>query len=267
MTIQTTNTNSDSTQLVIFDYGNVKVRNQTDTHGETWWVAKDVCAILGFTDHVSAVRNHLDEDEKGVLSEHTPGGQQELLSVNESGLYTLIFKSSKQESRPFRKWVTSEVLPEIRKMGKYESDLVPAIKSDVFQCQLLGAKIISEMLNYSDTSKISIVSKVYEINNVDSSFLPAYIEKVKIVLSATELLKRNDCELKVRAFNLLLIAQGFLEEKSRPSTGGKTKTFKALTEKGLGYGQNDVSPKNNLEVQPHFFEESFMGLYHIVTED
>jgi len=141
----------------------------------------------------------------------------------------------------------------------------PTHASEIVQCQLLGAETISRMLNYSETSKVDIVKRVYEINNVDSAFLPVYIENVKIVLSATELLKRNECELKVRAFNFLLIDQGYLEEKTRPSSGGKTKTFKALTEKGLAYGQNDASPQNKLEIQPHYFEDSFMDLYRIIT--
>jgi len=141
----------------------------------------------------------------------------------------------------------------------------PAHIPEIVQCQLLGAETISRMLNYSETSKVDIVKRVYEINNVDSSFLPAYIENVKIVLSATELLKRNECELKVRAFNSLLIDQGYLEEKTRPSSGGKIKSFKALTEKGLAYGQNDASPQNKLEIQPHYFEDSFMDLYRIIT--
>ena len=93
-------TNTPKAQLAIFNYGESIVRNQVSENGEIWWVAKDICDILGYSDHISAMRNHLDEDEKGVLPQHTLGGVQDMVSVNESGLYTLIFKSSKPEARP-----------------------------------------------------------------------------------------------------------------------------------------------------------------------
>lgn len=122
-------------KIIQLNYQEKEVRTIQDENGNLYWVAKDVCDILGYVDHKSAVRNHLDDDEKGVLSEHTPGGKQDLLSVNESGLYTLILKSSKPEAKPFRKWITSEVLPTIRKTGSYQISeaqkpitLVPAIK-------------------------------------------------------------------------------------------------------------------------------------------
>jgi len=120
MTEKENNTTTNTNQLAIFNYGESIVRSQVSDDGDIWWVAKDVCDILGYSDHNSAVRNHLDEDEKGMLVEHTPGGDQKLLSVNESGLYTLMVKSVKPKARPFRKWVTSEVLPMIRKTGKYD---------------------------------------------------------------------------------------------------------------------------------------------------
>lgn len=86
--------------------------------GEPWFVAKDVCDILGLAFGRSSVQL-LDDDEKGVHSMDTPGGKQEMTTINESGLYSLIFQSRKPEAKLFRKWVTSEVLPSIRKWGYY----------------------------------------------------------------------------------------------------------------------------------------------------
>ncbi len=87
-------------------------------NGEPWVVAKDVCAILGIRNHSDAL-SKLDDDEKGVVKTDTLGGTQSLSVVNESGLYSLIFRSNKPEAKVFRKWVTSEVLPTIRKKGYY----------------------------------------------------------------------------------------------------------------------------------------------------
>lgn len=86
--------------------------------GEPWWVAKDVADVLDFRDAANAIRL-VDEDEKGTQKVSTPGGTQVMSIINESGLYTLIMRSSKPEAKKFRKWVTSEVIPSIRKHGTY----------------------------------------------------------------------------------------------------------------------------------------------------
>jgi prophage antirepressor-like protein len=86
--------------------------------GEPWFVAKDVCEVLDLNNSSQAI-SRLDDDEKGVISSDTPGGKQTLATVNESGLYSLIFQSRKPASRKFKRWVTSEVLPSLRKYGRY----------------------------------------------------------------------------------------------------------------------------------------------------
>ncbi|MCX7206760.1 MAG: Bro-N domain-containing protein [Proteobacteria bacterium] len=85
-------------------------------NGEPWFVAADVTSALNI-DNTQTRR--LDDDEKGVCSIHTLGGQQEMSIINESGLYSLILGSRKPEAKVFKKWVTSEVLPAIRKTGSY----------------------------------------------------------------------------------------------------------------------------------------------------
>jgi prophage antirepressor-like protein len=90
--------------------------------GEPWFVAKDVCDILGLENNRDALSKMLDDDEKGVEKIYTLGGTQEMNIVSESGLYALIMRSNKPEAKVFRKWVTSVVLPSVRKTGRY---LVP----------------------------------------------------------------------------------------------------------------------------------------------
>lgn len=86
--------------------------------GEPWFVAKDVCDALSIADSKSSLR-FLEDDEKGVHSMHTLGGIQQVSIINESGLYSLILRSRKPEAKKFKKWVTAEVLPSIRKTGGY----------------------------------------------------------------------------------------------------------------------------------------------------
>ena len=105
--------------LQIFHYNGNKVRTiQKD--GEPWWVLKDVCEVSDLSSP-HKVFDRLDEDEKGRNQIPTLGGEQEMTVVNESGLYNVILRSDKPEAKPFRKWVTSEVLPSIRKNGGYIS--------------------------------------------------------------------------------------------------------------------------------------------------
>lgn len=85
---------------------------------EPWFVAKDVCDVLELS-NVSNVMTRLDADEKGIHSMDTPGGLQQMSVINESGLYALILRSDKPKAKDFRRWVTGEVLPSIRKNGSY----------------------------------------------------------------------------------------------------------------------------------------------------
>ncbi|MFR9506140.1 MAG: Bro-N domain-containing protein [Rikenellaceae bacterium] len=87
-------------------------------NGKSWFVAKDVCSVLGLKDGDTSLRK-FDDDEKGSHTMHTLGGDQKMTVINESGLYHLIILSRKPEAKAFRKWVTDEVLPSIRKNGFY----------------------------------------------------------------------------------------------------------------------------------------------------
>ncbi|WP_226688846.1 Bro-N domain-containing protein [Ruegeria arenilitoris] len=91
-----------------------------ERNAEPWFVAADVCRVLGIANSRDAL-SKLDDDEKGVGSTDTPGGEQQMSIIPESGLYSLAFSSRKPEAKRFRKWVTSEVLPEIRKTGQFAS--------------------------------------------------------------------------------------------------------------------------------------------------
>jgi len=111
-----------SNLLSVFNFESHQVRT-TSINNEIWFIAKDVCAALNLTDTNKTVER-LDEDEKGTSLIRTLGGQQNMLIINESGMYTLVLRcrdAVKKGTLPhrFRKWVTSEVLPSIRKTGTY----------------------------------------------------------------------------------------------------------------------------------------------------
>ena len=103
--------------IVPFNYGDQQVRTVT-RDDEPWFVAADVCAVLGIGKVTDAV-GRLDEADTGLTGIRSGGQNRQMSIVNESGLYDLIFRSDKPEAKPFRRWVTSEVLPSIRRTGGY----------------------------------------------------------------------------------------------------------------------------------------------------
>ena len=117
------NTTSSSPSAVLpFRFNAHEVRALA-INGEPWFVAKDVCDVLEIVWKGSETVAFLDDDEKGVRKFRTPsGGPQEMIIISESGLYTLIIRSNKPQARPFRKWVTAEVLPSIRRTGGYTAE-------------------------------------------------------------------------------------------------------------------------------------------------
>ena len=113
-------------------------------NGEPWFAAKDLCELLGLDNSRQAV-SRLDDDEKGVISSDTLGGKQELTFVSESGMYALIFQSRKPQARAFRKWVTGEVLPSLRKYGYY---VAPGAQLTDEQREELERVMMGRMLRY-----------------------------------------------------------------------------------------------------------------------
>ncbi len=100
----------------------------TDDAGLPWFIANDVAGSLGYKNTRDAIRKHVDSEDKGVANRDTLGGQQEVTTINESGLYALIFSSKLPNAKAFKRWVTTEVLPSIRKHGGYtagQEELTP----------------------------------------------------------------------------------------------------------------------------------------------
>ena len=105
-------------------FGDVRV---VDHRNAPWFIAKDICDAIDISNSRQAI-SRLDDDEKDVISNDTPGGIQEVSIVNEPGMYSLVLSSRKKEARDFKRWITHDILPAIRATGKYEvKDSVPAL--------------------------------------------------------------------------------------------------------------------------------------------
>ena len=112
-----------NSQLSVFKFEETALVRSIIKNGDPWFVAKDICDVLGLSNPTVAL-NALDQDER---SKFLLGRQGETNIINESGLYALIFRSNKPNARKFRKWITSEVLPSIRKTGKYAAPVQPEL--------------------------------------------------------------------------------------------------------------------------------------------
>ena len=132
--------------IVAFDFESHNVRVVMDENGEPWFVAADICSAM--TINTEQTRR-LDEDEKGLRTVQTPGGQQEMVAISESGLYSLILTSRKPEAKRFKRWVTHEVLPSIRKTGSYAAPgsvaALPAPTQDRVHAILLIGEAVAKV--------------------------------------------------------------------------------------------------------------------------
>ncbi|MBU2753115.1 hypothetical protein HFU84_02350 [Acidithiobacillus sp. CV18-2] len=108
---------SQAASPVVFRFHSIEIRT-IDRDGQVWFVAGDVAQALGYRDAFNMVR-WLDADEADTHNVSTLGGEQQLLIISESGLYHALLKSRRPEAKPFRRWVTQEVLPAIRQQGRY----------------------------------------------------------------------------------------------------------------------------------------------------
>lgn len=182
------------TDITPFDFHGQTVRTLTDEHGEPWFSLKDVMGVLGIGNPTETVKT-LDSDEF-TTTELTDslGRSQSSFIVNESGLYSLIMRSRKPEARPFRKWVTSEVLPSIRKTGSYTASLNPAAAAYAERCNRICLLKLAKGIVHPDyleaKARIVIADEFGELPEIDPGRRP---------LTVADYLKEkglSDAELK-----------------------------------------------------------------------
>ena len=194
---------SNQTQLSTFNFESKSIRTLA-INNEPWFVAKDVCDAIGLTNsRMSLIA--LDEDEKGVSLIYTPSGQQEMNIVSESGMYTLILRcrdAVKKGSIPhrFRKWVTSEVLPTIRKTGKYESKT--SVNDRTGLRNAVNMLVSKKGLIYSEA--YHLVHQRFNVESIEDltlEQLPEAVEYVhKIILEGELITEQKKDELFSREF-------------------------------------------------------------------
>lgn len=129
--------------------------------GEPWFVGKDIATALGYARPTDAARNNTDSEDKGVSEIATPSGTQKMLIVNESGLYSLIFGSKLESAKKFKRWVTSEVLPSIRKTGTYSNMDIP--KESIPVGEVARLSTVMDRVMVRQNSKPHDIARAFEM--------------------------------------------------------------------------------------------------------
>lgn len=129
--------------------------------GEPWFVGKDIATALGYARPTDAARNNTDSEDKGVSEIATPSGTQKMLIVNESGLYSLIFGSKLESAKKFKRWVTSEVLPSIRKTGTYSNTDIP--KESIPVGEVARLSTVMDRVMVRQNSKPHDIARAFEM--------------------------------------------------------------------------------------------------------
>lgn len=188
-------------QPFVFPTTGQHVRSVT-VDGEPWFVGRDICTVLGITNPADTMAKVLDSDEKGVAIVYTPGGDQQVSIVNESGLYALVLRSRKPEAKDFRRWITRDVLPELRKTGTYSLHVASVPRSLPEALRAFAAEIEAHEKTKADLAAVRPLAEAYaDLMSKDGTFDWAAV--AQIFSSMTGGLGRNNFLKLLRDLGIL----------------------------------------------------------------
>ena len=256
-------------------FGQVRII-EDDASCELLFCANDVTLALGYTNGRKAVLDHVDTPDvtkrdigvvTGKKSDGTDAYQIVATTfINESGVYALIFSSKQERAKEFKHWVTSEVLPSIRKTGQY-SIAQPSI-NDKLQVSLTFADWTIKTLNLNEASKICWARKIAEKFDIPTDALPTGVNagtEAPTLHAAKDLLKEYNIPLSATAFNKLLVSKGIIHEATRPSKDkNKLWKWKVLNEGYEYYGQNVQDPNYQSQTQIKWYDNRFCEFLKLV---
>lgn len=256
-------------------FGQVRVIDD-NASGELLFCANDVTHALEYANGRKAVADHVDsrdilKRDMGVVTGKKADGTDAYQTVNttfinESGVYSLIFSSKQERAKEFKHWVTSEVLPSIRKTGQYNANVSRATLNEQLQAKLAFADWSAKFLNLNEASKLGIAQKIGKMVGLDDA-LPQSVNagtEKPITHAATDLLKSHNVGISAQAFNRMLELKGVVKHATRPGKRGKLHSWYVITPAFDKYGQNQQDPKFQQQTQIRWYDATFMELLTIV---
>ena len=177
--------------LTVFENPEFGAIRTVELDGEPWLVGKDVADALGYTNPRKALADHVDDEDKGVTKCYTPGGDQDMTIINESGLYSLVLSSKLPTARKFRRWVTSEVLPSIRKTGGYTAKPMTSYQQMMAEtrrrnAQIQEARIYTELAKRYKGTTYEQVLNAHATRSLSGEYLLPLPEASERLMSAGE---------------------------------------------------------------------------------
>lgn len=256
-------------------FGQVRVIDD-NASGELLFCANDVTNALGYSNGRDAISRHVDvrdvaKHDMGVVTGKKADGTDAYQTVvttfiNESGVYSLIFSSKQERAKEFKRWVTGEVLPSIRKAGQYSIGQQQPSLQEQIQAKLAFADWSAKFLNLNDASKLGIAQKIGKMVGLDDA-LPQSVNagtEKPITHAATDLLKQHNVGISAQAFNRMLELKGVVKHATRPGKRGKVHSWYVITPAFDKYGQNQQDPKYQRQTQARWYDSLFAELLTIV---
>ena len=235
---------------------------------DPWFIAKDVFKALNISWKGDESLNKIPNEWKMVRNYRTGKGTRNFIFINEAGVFKLAFRSNKEEADNFTNWVACEVLPSLRKTGRYEiKNIDRKNESDLsVERELTAAKISMEILGLSQASKVKMLDSILsDLNcNYARKALPNYVEDESSI-SLTEVLKQNNINLSARKVYPILIDFGLVEIRTRKSKTKGIKKFYSLTDKGKEFGKNQTCPASPNQTQVHFYRDKVVDLLNHIN--
>lgn len=210
-----------------------KIRTIVDENNEPWFVGKDIAEILEYASPANAIKKHIEDEDKGVTELMTPGGKQKMTIINESGLYSLIFSSKMDKAREFKRWVTSEVLPAIRKDGGYMLANKNDSEEEIMARAVLIAQKSMERLKLENKQKDQIIGELKPKAD--------YVDKIlqnKSLIKVSAIAK--DYGMSAQEMNKLLH-----ELKIQYNQGGQWLLYAKIQDKGYTSSETHVYEKKD----------------------
>ena len=247
-----------------------------DASGELLFCANDITQALGYTNGRKAVADHVEEGDvtkrdMGVVTGKKADGTDafQIVSttyITESGVYALIFGSKQERAKEFKHWVTSEVLPSIRKTGQYSVNQTQATLQEQVNAKIAFADWSAKFLNLNEASKLGIAHKIGKMVGLDDA-LPQAVNAGTahpVTHAATDLLRDFGVGISAQAFNKVLEIKGVVKQATRPGKQGKVHKWFVITPAFDKYGENQQDPKYQQQTQIRWYDSLFRELLTIV---
>ena len=258
--------------LTIFESSEFGAIRTVELNGEPWLVGKDIAEALGYTNPRKALIDHVDDEDKGVTKCYTPGGDQDMTIINESGLYSLVLSSKLPTARKFRRWVTSEVLPSIRKTGGYiagQNELSPEelmAKALKVANDVLAARDarISEL----DSENVRLIAENEAQRQIIADFEPVkqYVDTIlqsKDAVTTTQI--AADYGMSAKELNRILYQEGVQHKVNGQWILYKKHMGKGLTvSRTIHFYHHDGSPDTKMNTC--WTQKGRMMIHNILTK-